>query len=150
MNNKNIRLIIAGLLAVLVIGGLTYYMLCKRDHSAATEKVLMHHLESFGKYDIDELMKDYCEHSVVLVGKDKYTGLKEIRAMLEHFITTVIPQGSPFEIGSLQVSNKIAYTTWRSSSKTHLFPLGSDTYYIRHGKILVQTVALYVIPKKTP
>ena len=49
------------------------------------EKVLVHHLTAFGYNDLDEIMKDYTETSVVLTPNGSINGLVAIRNFFEDF-----------------------------------------------------------------
>ena len=48
-----------------------------------TEDVLNHHLQSFGGGDVDELVSDYTEDSVILFESNLITGLDNIRAFFD-------------------------------------------------------------------
>lgn len=119
-----------------------------KNTEAKTKAVLDHHLEAFGGYNIDEIMKDYTEDSVVIVGKSKIEGLDAIRGLFVNLTQNVLPKGSQFKLGDVQVVRNIAYITWNAASKTHIFPIGTDTFLIKKGKIKTQTIALQQIPRK--
>lgn len=47
------------------------------------EQVLTHHLIAFGNNDLDEIMKDYAEASVVMTPNGTVKGLAAIRKFFE-------------------------------------------------------------------
>ena len=111
------------------------------------EDTLNHHLKSFGEGNIDELVSDYAEESVVIFEDKLITGLDNIRAFFSDFITNTLPPGCDFEMKHLQVVGDIAYIVWTAGTDKLSFKLGTDTLIIKDGKIIQQTLAALVEPK---
>ena len=112
-----------------------------------TEATLNHHLQSFGSANIDELVSDYTEESFILIENNKISGLDNIRAFFDDFISNSLPPGSSFEMKHMQVIDDIAFIVWEASTDKLDFKLGTDTFVIKDGKILQQTIAALVEPK---
>ena len=106
-----------------------------------TQEVLNHHLESFGKGDVDELVSDFTEESVVITPTDTIKGLDAIRGLFEAFTTDMLPPGCTFEMIKMDVSGDVAYVFWNAESDSHKFTAATDTFVVKEGKILVQTFA---------
>lgn len=111
------------------------------------EATLNHHLQSFGSGDIDALISDYTEESVILFESNLIGGLDNIRAFFTDFITNTLPPGCEFEMTHSQVVGDVAYITWTAATDTLSFKLGTDTLVMAGGKIIVQTLAALVEPK---
>jgi ketosteroid isomerase-like protein len=111
------------------------------------EDTLNHHLQSFGGGDIDALVSDYTEDSVILFEDSLITGLDNIRGFFDDFITNTLPPGCEFEMKHLQVSGDIAYIVWTAGTNALSFKLGTDTFVVKDGKIAHQTIAALVEPK---
>ncbi len=110
--------------------------------SSQTEQVLGHHLQSFGEGNVEAVMEDYTEDSVVITPDGALNGLAEIRPLFEHLLNNVLPPGSTeFEMKQQVIQGEIAYILWAASSGTHNIPLGTDTFVVRDGKIVAQTFA---------
>ena len=112
-----------------------------------TEKTLNHHLKSFGEGNIDELVADYTEDSVILFESNQIKGVDNISAFFSDFISNSLPPGSNFEMMHSQVVGDIAYIVWAASTDKLSFKLGTDTFVMSNGKILQQTIAALVEPK---
>ncbi len=112
-----------------------------------TEAVLNHHLQSFGTANIDELVSDYTEDSVILFESNIIKGLDNLRAFFTDFINNSLPPGSDFEMKHLQVVGDIAYIVWEAGTDKLAFKLGTDTFVIKDGKIVQQTIAALVEPR---
>jgi ketosteroid isomerase-like protein len=110
----------------------------------ATKKVLMHHLTSFGNNNLEEIMLDYTEESILLCNKGTLKGLDKIRQFLKEMFN-LIPSGSEFEMKQLTISDKVAHIIWTSKSAIAEIPFGTDTFLIEDDKIKVHTVAALVI-----
>jgi ketosteroid isomerase-like protein len=112
-----------------------------------TEETLNHHLQSFGEGNVDELVSDYTEDSVVLFESNLIQGLDNIKAFFNDFITNTLPPGSDFEMLHSQVVDDVAYIVWKAGTDKLSFKLGTDTFVINNGKIQQQTIAALVEPK---
>jgi ketosteroid isomerase-like protein len=102
-----------------------------------TKATLDHHMAALDSGDIDDLMSDYTEESVFISNLGGVVkGLDGIRAV---FAATA--GGMPgFEAGVEHVEGETAYVTWKADN----IPFASDTFWVRDGKILAQTVALHL------
>jgi ketosteroid isomerase-like protein len=101
-----------------------------------TKAILDHHTATLDAGDLDGLMEDYAEDAVfvsnlggVISGADAIRGV---------FAATAGGMGG-FEQGVEHVDGDIGYMTW----KTDGVPFGTDTFVVRDGKIVAQTVALH-------
>ena len=110
--------------------------------SEQTEKLLTHHLQAFGEGNVDAVMEDYREDSVLITPDGALNGLAEIRPLFENFLSNVLPPGSTdFVMKQQVIQGEIAYILWSASSSTHNIPMATDTFVIRDGKIVAQTFA---------
>ncbi len=77
--------------------------------SSSTEAIIDHHLEAFGNGDIDELMLDYTDDSILITPEKTLSNINEITALFNKFITYVIPPGCDFELSKKIINGDIAY-----------------------------------------
>nr|WP_315158323.1 nuclear transport factor 2 family protein [uncultured Flavobacterium sp.] len=112
--------------------------------TTATQNVLMHHLTAFGENNLDEILLDYSEESLILTDQGKIQGLNNIRQLFEAMFI-LIPSGATFEIKSLTISDCVAQIIWSSQSSTAEIPFGSDTFLIEDEKIKVHTIATLLV-----
>lgn len=114
--------------------------------SSTVEQVLMHHLMAFGNNNLEEILKDYSEASVVMTPGGEIKGLSNIRKFFEDFFA-VIPTGSAFGMKQKSIVGNVAYIAWDSESATTKIPMGTDTFVFDGDKIKYHTVADYRIKK---
>jgi ketosteroid isomerase-like protein len=111
-------------------------------NETVVDRVLMHHLTAFGNNDLDEVVKDYTEESVIMKPDGRIEGLTAIRKFFEDFFA-VIPTGSAFGMKQKIIAGNVAYIAWDSESTSTKIPMGTDTFVFDGDKIRYHTVADY-------
>lgn len=111
----------------------------------ATEKtlaVLAHHMQAIGEGDLDAILADYAEESTLFTPDGPLRGLEAVRAFFAGMMET-LPPGfmEAFEMLRQDGDGEVAYIVWRAGD---FAPLGTDTFIVRDGKIVVQTFASYM------
>ena len=111
----------------------------------ATQAALQHHLGAFAE-GVDAIMQDYSEKSVVITPDATYRGLDEICAFFTAFVEST-PEGlwDVFTMKRQEIVEEVAYILWEAKP---WFPLGTDTFVVRDGKIVYQTFAAYMAPSE--
>tara|TARA_B100000315_G_scaffold203564_1_gene196625 strand:+ start:161 stop:484 length:324 start_codon:yes stop_codon:yes gene_type:complete len=100
--------------------------------------VLNHHLHAFS-VGVDEIMKDYTEESVLFTPDGILEGMDAIREFFDKFVASLTPEDwNEFELMRKDTKGDFAYITWKIGIKV---PLGTDTYWVRNGKIQMQSYA---------
>ena len=107
-----------------------------------TEAVLGHHLEVVVAKDVDGILSDYTDASVLYTQVRQFRGLRELREFFTGFVALLIPEVlAKLKMVRQDVDGEIAYIVWTVGD---MIPLGSDTFVVRDGKIMVQTLAVHV------
>ena len=113
-----------------------------------TRAVLDHHLAAFRAGDVEEIMEDYSEESVMLMHDGEIRGLEALRAAFTEFFSGEFEAGTyDFSLDALKVEGDVAYIVWHASTEAADYPVGSDTFVIRDGTIMTQTAVFKVDPK---
>jgi len=86
-------------------------------------------------------LSDYTENSVVYSPDGTVRGLDQLRAMFTSTLANIPHFMEGFHILRQDCEGEIAFLVWK---KDNVFPLGTDTYIIRDGKIMVHTFAAYM------
>ncbi|MBC8235101.1 nuclear transport factor 2 family protein [bacterium] len=112
------------------------------DTTKQTEATLVHHLQAFAEGDINAILSDYVEESILYTPDGALRGLNQIRGFFSETLENAPPGFMEnFEMVRQDVEGEIAYIVWKSPSAA---PLGTDTFVIRNGKIVVQTFAAHM------
>lgn len=108
------------------------------DFSDRTPKeVFMHHLETLGARDVNGIVADYTDSSVVVTGEKVYRGKEEIH----EFFSTLLAALPDAEWGlhkEIYEANTL-YIEWTARSPAHNVNTGVDTFVFEDGMIAVQT-----------
>ena len=113
--------------------------------SNQTEATLKHHLQAIGEGNVDEILADYTEESILCTPDSTLRGPSEIRQMFEKFFSEMLPPGSQFNMIRQYIYGDVAFIVWSAESKNFKFPIGTDTFIIRDGKIVTQTFAAHIV-----
>jgi ketosteroid isomerase-like protein len=115
--------------------------------TAATQDVLAHHLECFGKLDLAGTMADYTDDSRFFTPDGLLRGSEAIRRFFVVLFEEFEKPGMSFDLLRQEVSGDTAYIVWKAETADNLFEIGTDTFIVQNGKILTQTFAGKISPK---
>jgi hypothetical protein len=119
----------------------------KEKISMTTQDILQHHMESIGAGNVDQILNDYTEESVILTAEGAIKGREKIRELFENFTTHMLPPGSDFELIQQLVDGDVAYVVWKAESEKFKFHIGTDTLFMKNDKIETQTFTAHVDEK---
>lgn len=105
------------------------------------EIVLSRHLQSFIDNDLDTLMSDYTEQSVLITHQQTCKGIQQIRAFFTEIMKFFPKNQSSFDLDKLETNNELVFIVWHATTPSLEVPLATDTFIIREGKIQKQTFA---------
>ena len=114
---------------------------------SSTEEVLNHHIESFGGGDLEALMSDYTDDSIIETQAGQLKGLDAIRGMFAGMFEEFSKGESSFEMPRSSVEGDHAFIVWSAQTEDNDYHLGSDTFFIQNGKIAYQTFVAYGTPR---
>lgn len=112
-----------------------------------TTEILDRQNELFVKGDVDGLIKDFDERVILFTPDGVVEGVDSIKKFYTDVTTNVLPPGSDFKLTKQEVRGETAYIVWSAESEKYRFPLGTDTFVIKDGKIISQTFAAKIEPK---
>ena len=105
----------------------------------AMTRLLTHHLSSFQDNDLEALMADYTDESILITADARYDGRAEIRTFFSALMPQFPKQDTHFELDTMTVVDDLLFIVWHASTPTVKVALGSDTLLVRQGKIHRQT-----------
>ena len=111
------------------------------------EEVVDHHFNAFLKNDVDEIMKDYVDESEIWNSEGRIQGLEAIAGFFAYAFSVLPKKGTQFGIKQKIVKGDWVYFAWNADSPVISIPTGADTFVVKHGKILLQTVATHLMSK---
>ena len=107
-----------------------------------TKATLSRHLEAAVSKNLDAILEDYGDESVIYTPDGPIRGLDEIRAFFTEFLANVVTPEFLSNLTMLRqdVEGEIAYIVWIAGD---IVPFATDTMVVRNGKVLIQTFASY-------
>ena len=108
---------------------------------ATTEEVLDHHWRAFTGQDLEAIMEDYVDGSVILTNMGTYRGLSEIEGLFESLFGDLSQEGSTLELEQEEIDGELAYVVWNGETPDNDYEFCTDTFLIRDDAIVKQTFA---------
>jgi hypothetical protein len=117
-------------------------------HMSQEQKVLdvfNRHFAAFTSANLDDIVNDFTEQSVVITPDGVFEGLDRIRALYQGLLAEfgVIDRGdSPgITIDVLHVRHDMLFITWHAESKYHIFSFATDTFVFNGDKVERQSIS---------
>jgi hypothetical protein len=114
----------------------------------STEDVLNHHLQTFATRDLSGVLEDFGDESVIITPDSVLRGPGQIKGLFEALFAEFAKPGASLNLTRRVVEGQIAYITWSAETPDNVYELGTDTFVVRDGKIVAQTLAAKVKPKR--
>lgn len=111
------------------------------------DNVLENHLDAFANQELDEIMADYGEDSVVVTNVGVFRGLDEIERLFTDVCSEFSQDGTSIDFDDTIVEDKFAYLLWHGETPDNVYEFCTDTFYIPEETIEFQTFAGNIKPK---
>ena len=120
--------------------------------TSTTQAVINHHLERFAALDLDlqGLLTDYAPDAVMIVPTGLLRGVYEIAPLFQNLTAEFAKPGATFDLQQQVIEGDVGYIWWTAETPDNSYELGTDTFFVRHGKIAVQTFGSKRRPKPNP
>jgi ketosteroid isomerase-like protein len=115
----------------------------------STHAVLERHLGSFTAGDLEALLSDYSDDSVLFTVNGPLTGLGPIRELMTGLFAEFEKPGSRFDLQLTNVVGEVGFIVWTARTADNVYELGTDTFVVRGGKIAFQSFVGQVVPRRS-
>lgn len=113
---------------------------------SSTQNVLDNHLDRFAAGDLDGLMADYTDESVLFTQEGPLKGPRAIRGMMTGLFSEFAKPGASFSLKTQSIAGEVGYIVWSAETADRKYELATDTFVVRDGKITHQSFAAKVVP----
>jgi ketosteroid isomerase-like protein len=113
----------------------------------STSDVLGHHLQAFGNGDLEGVMADFTDDSVLFTPSGPLEGLDAIRGMFVALLEEFGKPGMSIEMLQQDVEGDCAYIVWKAETADNVYEIATDTFVVRGGKIAYQSFCGKIVPK---
>jgi ketosteroid isomerase-like protein len=108
----------------------------------STEQILDHHLECFGRGDLDGILADYASAAVMLTPLGALKGPAAMRPVFETIFTEFGKPGTSFSLTHRSVDGDYAYILWSAETADNVYEMGTDTFVMLNDQIVLHSFAL--------
>ena len=115
---------------------------------ASTKDVLDHHVTCFGKGDLAGILSDYAPDAVLFTPDGPLRGADGIAPFFEAMLAEFGKPGTAYRMTHQTIEGEYAYVLWTAETADNVYELGTDTLVVRDGKILAQSYAGKLTPKR--
>lgn len=112
-----------------------------------TRSVLDHHLDAFADQDLEEIMRDYGDDSVVVTNQGVFRGPDEIEELFTELFAEFSQEAATIEVNDTVVEDEFAYLLWEAETPDNVYEFCTDTFYIPIETIEFQSFAGKVEPR---
>ena len=114
----------------------------------STKDILDHHIKCFFEFDLEGILSDYAPGAVLFTPDGPLKGVDAIRPLFQAMLAEFRKPGMTFKMKHLTVEGDHAYALWTAETADNVYELGTDTLTIRDGKIVAQSFAARITPKR--
>jgi ketosteroid isomerase-like protein len=108
----------------------------------STEQVLDHHLAALGGGDLNGVLDDHVEDSVLILPDATHVGREAIRGAFDGLLSDLFKPGTyEFHLDTRRIHGEVAYILWHATCRSADVVFATDTFFVRGGKIVAQTFA---------
>ena len=115
---------------------------------SSTRNVLDNHLKSFSTRDLDGILFDYAPDATLFTPEGALKGPDGIKPFFEKMLAEFSRPGAAFTMKQVSVDGDYAYIIWSAQTADNVYELGTDTFVVRDGKIIAQSVAGQIAPRR--
>lgn len=114
----------------------------------STRNVLDHHLSAFARRDLAGVLSDYAPDAVLFTSQGPLRGVEQIKPLFQNLIAEFKKPGATFELEHQTIDGDFGYILWRAETADNVYELGTDTFVVKGGKIVAQSFAGKLSPKR--
>ena len=114
----------------------------------STAEVLHRHLRSFAERNIEGIMADYSSDAVFFSPAGPLRGTDAIKPLFQTLVSEFANPGSSFILQQCSIDGDHAYIVWTAETADNCYEFATDTFVVRAGKIVAQSFAANIKPKR--
>jgi ketosteroid isomerase-like protein len=113
----------------------------------ATQQVLDHHLDCFGRGDLDGILEDYSPAAAMMTPTGVLKGPAAMRPVFQAIFAEFGKPGTSFSMTHRSVDGDYAYILWTAETADNVYEMGTDTFVVQNDRITLHSFALKVRAK---
>src|SRR5829696_4522479 len=114
----------------------------------STQEVVDHHLERFGRVDLDGILADYSSTAVMFTPTGALKGPAAMRPVFQAIFAEFGKPGTSFSMTQRSIEGDYVYILWTAETADNVYEMGTDTFVVRNDRIHLQSFALKTRAKR--
>jgi ketosteroid isomerase-like protein len=103
---------------------------------SSTQEVVDHHLDCFGKGDMDGILADYSSTAVLITPQGPLKGAAALRTFYQAVFAEFGKPGTSLSITQRFADGDYAYILWTAETADNAYEMATDTFVVRNGQIV--------------
>jgi len=116
--------------------------------ASSTEEVLRRHVKCFFEGDLEGIVSDYSADAVLFTPNGPLKGHDAIREFFRGLIEEFRQPGTTFSMQLQSIDGAFAYSLWSAETADNVYEMATDTQVVQDGKIVAQSFAGQIKPKR--
>jgi len=113
-----------------------------------TQQIVDQHLKAFADRDLDGVLADYSPDAVLFTPGKPLRGRQELEPFFRAFLDEFTKPGASFSMREQTFDGDYGYILWSAETADNSYELATDTFVVQNGKIVAQSFAAKVNPKR--
>ncbi|MBZ5723235.1 MAG: nuclear transport factor 2 family protein [Acidobacteriia bacterium] len=113
-----------------------------------TNDVLDQHLKCFYENDLEGVLADYSSDAMLFIPGGLLKGPTAIKSFFQALLSEFAKPGASFSMQEQCVEGDYAYILWSAETADNSYQAATDTFVVRNGKIVAQSFAARITPKR--
>jgi ketosteroid isomerase-like protein len=105
-------------------------------------------VKCFSEGDLEGLVSDYSADAVFFTPNGPLKGHDPIREFFRVLIKEFGQPGTTFSLQLQSIDGEFGYALWSAETADNVYEMATDTHVIRDGKIVAQSFAGQIRPKR--
>jgi len=113
----------------------------------STKDVIDNHIQCFHEGNIEGTLDDYSADAILFTPAGPLTGRNEIKTLFQRLLAEFAKPGASDTLHIASFEGDYAYLVWSGETADNIYELATDTFFVRDGKIAVQSFAAKISPR---
>ena len=116
--------------------------------TSTTREVLRRHVTCFSEGDLEGVVSDYSTDAVLFTPNGPLRGHASIREFFRALINEFQQSGTTLTMQLESIDGDFGYALWSAETADNIYEMATDTHVVRDGKIVAQSFAAHIKPKR--
>jgi ketosteroid isomerase-like protein len=120
----------------------------KENEMNSTKDVIENHIRRFREGNIKRVLDDFSPDAILLTPTGVLKGRGEIKELFQNLLAEFGKNGGSETVHTQVFEGNYAYLIWSGETADNYYEFATDTFLVRQGKIVMQSFAAKITPKR--